>query len=201
MAKNDYRFQLVVTEYKLLRNVRESKARFIFIILSLYLSVLSTFYVYILKDISIQKLGLIVIIPIISFALFLLFLWEFIIISNMSRYLRNMESSRIPELLRSIDKSKESEIYNWIGYQNYWERSANANIYKTAIIILFPIISVVPSIMYSAYILMLNCNYHYISYCYLAINILSVVVNIIILVFMFYFICKYIKINSYKYFA
>jgi len=146
------KLNVVLTEYKALRDETLDKFRLHLQIYSIYASALLIFY----GLIFIHKIyDLIMIIPIFSLALFFRILWEQTVIIKIGQYIRTeIEEKKIPMLIGKINVKKDQELeYTdlWMGWQYFWKRTSHPKYYQYSLVMLFLLFSVVPAVLYNIY--------------------------------------------------
>ena len=144
------KLNVVLTEYKALRDEIIDNFRLHLQIYSIYTSALLIFY----GLIFIHKIyDLILVIPIFSLSLFFRILWEQIIIRKIEKYIRyEIEKKKIPMIIGRIKEDHEHGYANlWMGWQHFWKEIKHPKYYKYSLFTLFLIVSVLPAVLYSIY--------------------------------------------------
>ncbi len=151
------KLDVVLAEYKALMDEIRNRFSLQLQVYSIYASALLLFYGIIVTQ---RAYDLIMAIPIFSLGLLLRVLWEQVVIREISQYIRNViEENKIPVLVgeiniehKEINKNDELDYTNlWIGWQQYWKATSHPKYYKHSLIILFPLFSIVPSLLYNIY--------------------------------------------------
>jgi hypothetical protein len=107
MDKHKDKLDVVLAEYKVLRDELIDLSRLHVQIYALYLSALAVFY----GSMFTHKIyDIILIIPILSLTLLFRLIWDQLIITKISHYIKyEIEGQKIPMLIDKIDNSKEGE--------------------------------------------------------------------------------------------
>lgn len=172
--------EVVLTEYKALRDELRDKFRFHLQIYSIFISSLLIVYGLIFSN---KTYDLLMAIPIFSFAIFLRFLMEQESIHKISNYIEaEIEEKKIPMLIGKINKEQEGEfIYTnlWMGWQHFWKETPHTRFFRHSSLLIFLGISVLPALFYSAYNILCNLLGM------LAVTKLPMIINVIFLVFNF----------------
>ena len=150
------KLEVVLTEYRELRNELLDKFRFHIQIFSIYLSVLLIFF----GLIFVHKIyDIVLILPLFAFTLFLRFLHEQLAIHKICNYIeKEIENWKIPLLIGKIENHEETKIsYKklWMAYQNYWKDSPTKtpSYFQASTVLIFLVFSVIPSLIYNSYII------------------------------------------------
>ena len=116
MDKHKDKLDVVLAEYKVLRDELIDLSRLHVQIYALYLSALAVFY----GSMFTHKIyDIILIIPILSLTLLFRLIWDQLIITKISHYIKyEIEGQKIPMLIDKIDNSKEGE--GWCGTIPGW---------------------------------------------------------------------------------
>lgn len=143
---------VVLAEYKALRDEITDKFRLYLQIYSMYASALLVFY----GLIFVHKIyDLVMTIPIFSLALLYRILWEQTVINLIGRYIRTeIEEKRIPKLTGKMNAKKDQPLrYTdlWMGWQHFWQESPSPKYHQYSLLMLFLLLSVVPAILYNIY--------------------------------------------------
>ena len=152
MDKYRDKLDVVLAEYKALRDELIDKTRLQVQIYALYITALVIFY----SSIFTHKIyDVVVILPILSCALLFRVIWEQLIITDLSHYIYEIEDQKIPLLIGKINNSRtsqEGEYSNlWLGWQHsYWKKKPHPY-YEYSVIMLFLVISILPPLAYTIY--------------------------------------------------
>ena len=153
MDKHKDKLDVVLAEYKVLRDELVDLSRLHVQIYALYLSALAVFY----GSMFTHKIyDIILIIPILSLALLFRLIWDQLIITKISHYIKyEIEDQKIPMLVDKIDNSKEGEEWRhtnlWLGWQHSYWKSPPPPFYEYSVIMLFLVFSIIPPVVYSIY--------------------------------------------------
>jgi hypothetical protein len=144
------KLDVVLAEYKALRDETNDKFRLHLQIYSIYTSSLLIFYGLIVAH---ETYDLILIIPIFSLALLFRILWEQIVIIKIGEYIHNeIEEKKIPILMGKINKEQDIDYTNlWMGWQHFWKETPHTKYYQYSLFMLFLLFSVVPAVLYNIY--------------------------------------------------
>jgi hypothetical protein len=186
------RLQVVLAEYTALRCEIIDKFRLQLQIYSIYASALLIFYGLMF---SYEFYDIIIAIPFFSLVLFYRILWEQKVIRTLGEYIVDeIEKKKIPMLIGKINKNnkkgQESKYTDlWMGWEHFWiyKRKKRPRYYTHSLFVLFPIFSVIPSILYNIFNIctssvgiQLTANFPLLSHGVL------LVINIIIYFYMIY---------------
>lgn len=153
MDDHKEKLDVVLAEYKALRDELIDKSRLHVQIYVLYTSALAVFY----GSIFTHKIyDIILILPILSLALLFRLIWDQLIITKISHYIKyEIEEQKIPMLIGKIENSEESQKLKytnlWLGWQHSYWKDPPPPFYEYSVIMLFLVISVIPSIAYIIY--------------------------------------------------
>ena len=144
---------VVLAEYKALRDEIRDKFRLYLEIYSIYASALLIFY----GLIFVHKIyDVVMVLPIFSLALLFRILWEQAVIVKIERYIHTeIEEKKIPMLIGKVTEKEvaESSYANlWMGWQHFWRETPTPRYYQYSIFMLFSLFSVVPAILYNIYV-------------------------------------------------
>jgi len=146
------KLDVVLAEYKALRDEITDKFRLYLQIYSMYASALLIFY----GLIFVHKIyDLIIVIPIFSLALLFRILWEQTVIRRIGDYIHTeMEEKKIPMLTGKINVKNNQELgYTnlWMGWQHFWNETPHIKYHQYSLLMLFLLFSVVPAVLYNIY--------------------------------------------------
>lgn len=150
------KLNVVLAEYKALRDEITDKFRLYLQIYSMYASALLVFYGLVFVH---KVYDLVMAIPIFSLALLFRILWEQTVINLIGSYIRTeIEAKKIPALIRKMDVEKDQKPNDtnlWIGWQHFWqewEKGPYVKYYhRYSLLMLFLLLSVIPAILYNIY--------------------------------------------------
>ncbi len=152
LADKKEKMDVVLAEYNALREELIDKTRLHIRIYTIYMAALAFFY----TSIFVHKIyDIIVIVPIISITLLFRLIWEQLIITKISYYIKfEIEEQKIPILIGKLYMDKEArEGYSnlWLGWQHSYWKIPPPKFYEYSVIMLFPILSVLPASLYNVY--------------------------------------------------
>lgn len=149
MNTNQFQLEVILAEHKTLRDEILEKTRLHVEIYVAFVAALGIFYGIIVSS---CHYDLIYFLPLLALSLLCRIIWDQKIITVISQYLYEIEET-IKRLYSSISvKSNEScQIPQniWIGWQHYYYQHAPRRYYEWSIVLLFIIISMMPSLLYS----------------------------------------------------
>jgi len=203
MRRNAERLEAVLTEYKTLREELIDKSRLHVNIFVAYLSALVLFYGYVASN---GFYDLMIVVPGISVAIIYRIIWDQLIISEISTYIKyEIEQQKIPTLLSRIkppkDDVEDHKFSNlWLGWQTsyYLNKDRLPPFYERSLVMLFVYISSLPPIVFNIYNISLyrlkgsSIEHPILSNLSIEWNIIFLIMNICITIYTYYLIKKYI---------
>lgn len=142
-SERSERLNVILAEYKALRNEITMKLQGVYQIYTLYFVALSLFYGFVFGR-AINFYDLVFAIPVVALALFLRLLYDQLIIRNIDNYEKELSEVQIPQILAAISgrktKTKLPKVMQWLNFYGY----KIPPYYKWSYFLIFPVLSVVP---------------------------------------------------------